>query len=152
MLIYMNYLPADENAVIELVRILQPAGYQVWTSHHEIKVPTWQDDFLKAVVDAEATMCLLSRASVQDAFFNWIIYNAILRAEPLIPVVLQLPLDIPFIFRGRQHIDMSRSLNPLARSRLSQNLKDYAYTIPREITTPAAPPESPPVYKPLLFM
>jgi len=107
--IFLSFANRDTVAAERISRHLQTAGFDVVSGLREVPPGThWPSEVLRAIRSSDAVVVLLSSASLASTSTTFEISAAVASQEtPLIPVVLEKGLELPFFLRYIRNVDLS---------------------------------------------
>lgn len=118
MKIFVSYTYADKWQVKQIAEILENGGHDLWYDHRIIVGHDWKQAQLKAIMDCDSYLWLLSPESVRSEWCLWEFAEAVKANKPIIPVLIQRNTPIPPVLQQRQYADFTEGATPANVARL----------------------------------
>lgn len=125
--LFISYSRRDAAFAARLVLDLQRYGFGVWIDTHDITPGTiWEDELSKALNDTDIMLLILSDHSVKspEVRAEWAQFLG--SRKPVIPLLLEDGIDIPFRLKTIQHMDFVRIEYEFALPQLVKALQTLA--------------------------
>lgn len=145
---FLNYAVSDYLTVKNVARVFEGSPHTVWRNHHTIIGDNWLGQFEAAIRSLDGVLYIISPTAVDDPFCQWVISEAIRDGKPILPVQITAG-EVPMMVRGRPIIDAVSGISSLARARLLDNPKKYAYLISNNLFPATKAPTEQPLYRDL---
>ncbi|MFC1960209.1 TIR domain-containing protein [Chloroflexota bacterium] len=144
MKLFISYARQDQDRVRRLADLLQAAGHEVWFDEALLPGQAWQEELAVAIRNNDAFVYMLSPAAVESDWCSWEFATAVEMSRPIVPVLLDVDLDLPDPLGRYQCADFTAPPDTAeyatATARLIGGLQQIAVVIPREDAPKVAKP------------